>query len=115
MQSFLLFALLVISLVAIFALSKRRLIRNAVVVLLFLMVSHVLFFASGSVRSHAELAKKQAQPFAYIEGLAHMYRSMVPVRAKAGVASLGLFIIALVAINARQRKGTVGRVTDPLR
>ncbi len=59
MQSFLLFALLVLILVAVFALSKRRLIRNAVAVLLFLMMGHVLFFASGSVRSHAELAKQQ--------------------------------------------------------
>ncbi len=103
MQSFLLFALLIIILVAIFALSKRRSIRNSVAVLLFLMLVHVLFFASGSVRSHAELAKQQGQPFAYTEGLAYMYRSMVPVRAKAGVACLGLFIIALAAINARPK------------
>ncbi len=103
MQSFLLFALLVLILVAVFALSKRRLIRNAVAVLLFLMMGHVLFFASGSVRSHAELAKQQGQSFAYIEGLAHMYRSMVPVRAKAGIVGLGLLIIALAAINARPK------------
>lgn len=104
MQSFLLFALLVLVLVVIFLRSKRSAIRNGVVALLFLVTGHALFFASGSVRSHAEIAKQQGQPFAYIEGLAHMHRSMIPMRAKAGIACFGFLIISLVAINARPKK-----------
>lgn len=96
------FIIFVAILAATFIGTTRKGIKNAVLVSIFLALMHVLFFAAGSVRTHADIAKKQGKPFAFVEGLARMHSEMVPVRLKTGIGVLGIFIIALTCINRKK-------------